>query len=342
VNVATGSSPEGARDRGEVASARGGRFRVEGRHRSAVVGVLSGGLSSEREIATRSARAVGGALRSRGYRVEEIDVGRDVAIELTRRGVEVVFIGLHGRYGEDGCIQGLLEMLGLPYTGTGVLGSALAMDKWASRQVLTASGLPVAPGVLLHGDRSPLKLPCDLPVVVKPRGEGSTNGVSLVRKAADLEGAVALARRYDGDVLIEQYIPGREVTVAILDDVALAAMEVVPLGEEFHTYEVKYTPGREQFLLPAPLGDRYEPVLDLSVATHRALFAGSYSRVDLRVREDGQAFVLECNTLPGLHELGWFTAMAAHAGLQFPDLVEILLDRAQLGVRETRREETPR
>jgi D-alanine-D-alanine ligase len=317
------------------------RFEVEGRHRGKVVGVLSGGLSSEREIADRSARAVAAALRSRGYRALEIDVDRDVATELRRRAVEVVFIGLHGRYGEDGCIQGLLEILGLPYTGTGVMGSALAMDKWASRQVLAAAGLPVAPGTLLSGDRAALELPCDLPVVVKPRGEGSTNGVSLVRDAAFLEGAVALARRYDDDVLIEQYVPGREVTIAILDDVALAAMEVVPLGDEFHTYEVKYTPGRERFLLPAPLGELYDPILELARATHRALFAGSYSRVDLRVRPDGQAFILECNTLPGLHELGWFTAMAAHAGIEFADLVELLLDRARLHVRETRREESP-
>jgi D-alanine-D-alanine ligase len=317
------------------------KFQVEGRYRGAVVGVLSGGLSSEREIACRSARAVSAALRSRGYRVEEVDVDREVASELRRRSIEVAFIGLHGRYGEDGCIQGLLEVLGLPYTGTGVMGSALAMDKWASRQVLSAAGLPVAPGTLLAGDRARLELPCELPVVVKPRGEGSTNGVSLIREASALEGAVALARRYDEDVLIEQYIPGREVTIAILDDVALAAMEVVPLGEEFHTYEVKYTPGREQFLLPAPLGDLYDPVLELAVATHRALFAGSYSRVDLRVRPDGQPFILECNTLPGLHELGWFTAMAKHAGIEFGDLVELLLDRARVHVRETRLEVTP-
>jgi D-alanine-D-alanine ligase len=303
--------------------------------------VLSGGLSSEREIACRSARAVAAALRARGYRVAEIDVDRDVAAELRRRRVEVAFIGLHGRYGEDGCIQGLLEVLGLPYTGTGVMGSALAMDKWASRLVLAASGLPVAPGVLLQGDAAQLSLPGPLPVVVKPRGEGSTNGISLVREAAALEGAVALARRYDEDVLIEEYVPGREVTVAILDDVALAAMEVVPLGADFHTYEVKYTPGRESFLLPAPLGELYQPILELALASHRALFAGAYSRIDLRVRPDGQAFILECNTLPGLHELGWFTAMAGHAGIEFADLVELLLDRARLGVRETRREEVP-
>ena len=126
------------------------------------------------------------------------------------------------------------------------------------------------------------------------------------------------------------------MTVAILDDRALSAMEVVALGDDFHTYEVKYTAGREEFVLPAPLGEHYDAALELALGSHRALLAGAYSRVDLRVRPDGAMFVLECNTLPGLHELGWFPAMAGHVGIEFGDLIEILLDRAALGVRETR------
>ena len=137
-------------------------------------------------------------------------------------------------------------------------------------------------------------------------------------------------------MLIEEYVPGREVTVAVLEGRALAAMEVVPLGDELHTYDVKYTPGRERFVLPAPLGDLYPRALDIALQTHDALFAGSYSRVDLRVRDDGAMYVLECNTLPGLHELGWFPAMARHAGIEFPELIERLLDLASLHVRETR------
>jgi len=299
------------------------------------VGVLSGGLSSEREISERSARAVAAALRTRGYDLCEIAVGRDVARELREQRVEVAFNALHGRYGEDGCIQGLLEVMGIPYTGAGVLGSALAMDKWLAKQILQAAHVPTPAGTLIGPGRD-CQLPCALPVVVKPRGEGSSNGVSIVREPAALEGAVALSQRYDADALVEEYVPGREVTVAVLDGKALAAMEVVPLGDELHTYDVKYTPGRERFVLPAPLGDIYPRVLEVALATHQALFAGSYSRVDLRVRGDGALFVLECNTLPGLHELGWFPAMAKHAGIEFGDLIEHLLDLAAVNVRETR------
>lgn len=306
-----------------------GRFR---RHR---VGILTGGLSSEREISERSARAVARALSSRGYDVCEIAVGRDLATRLAAEKVGVAFNALHGRYGEDGCIQGLLEVGGIPYTGAGVLGSAIGMDKWLAKQLLVASGLPTPPARVIGTGREACELPCPLPVVVKPRGEGSSNGVSIVREPTALEGALALARRYDDDVLIEEFVPGREVTVAILDDRALAAMEVVPLGDEMHTYDVKYTPGRERFVLPAPLGELYQPVLDVALATHRALLAGPYSRVDLRVRDDGAMFVLECNTLPGLHELGWFPAMAAYAGVEFTDLIERILDLATLHVRET-------
>ncbi len=310
---------------------------VQGLHRGRRIGVLAGGLSSEREISERSARAVCEALTRRGYDAVEISVARDAAAVLSAQGVEVAFNALHGRYGEDGCIQGLLEILGIPYTGTGVLGSALSMDKWLSKSILERSGIETAPGVLL-GPRDPIAWDRAFPAVVKPRGEGSSNGVSLVRESAALAEAVAEARRFDADLLVEEFIEGREVTVAILDGVALAAMEVVALGDDFHTYEVKYTPGREEFLLPAPLGDGYGPALEVALQSHRALSGGAYSRVDLRVRPDGRIFVLECNTLPGLHELGWFPAMAAHVGIGFDDLIEIVLDRAGLGVRETRME----
>ncbi len=311
--------------------------QVEGRHRGKRIGVLSGGLSSEREISERSARAVGEVLTGRGYDVVAISVDRHVAAALADDGVEVAFNALHGRYGEDGCVQGLLEVLGLPYTGAGVLGSSLSMDKWLSQGILQRSGLPTPRAVLVGPSDEPV-WDGSYPVVVKPRGEGSSNGVSLVRDVAGLAGAIAESRKFDPDALIEDFVPGREVTVAILDDMALSAMEVVALGDDFHTYEVKYTAGREEFILPAPLGDRYEAALEVALESHRALLAGAYSRVDLRVRPDGEIFVLECNTLPGLHELGWFPAMAAHVGIEFGDLIELLLDRATLGVRETRME----
>ena len=309
---------------------------VVGRYRGARVGILSGGLSSEREVSLRSAHAAATVLRARGYDVVEIEAGREVAADLRAKAVDVAFNALHGRYGEDGCIQGLLETMAIPYTGAGVLGSAIAMDKWLSKQLLAAAGIPTPRGRLVRGGAPLPELPAPLPVVFKPRGEGSSNGVSIVHTPGEIEGAAALASRYDDDIVVEEYIGGREVTVAVLDDVALAAMEVVPLGAEMHTYEVKYTPGREEFRIPAPLGEHYEAALAVAVAAHQTLLAGPYSRVDLRVRADGAAFVLECNTLPGLHELGWFPAMAAYAGIEFGDLIELILDRARLHGRETR------
>jgi D-alanine-D-alanine ligase len=311
---------------------------VRGRYRGSRVGVLGGGLSSEREVSERSAQAAASVLRERGYDVEEIAMSREVASDLRDRAVGVAFNALHGRYGEDGCVQGLLETMAIPYTGAGVLGSAIAMDKWLAKQILAAAGIPTPRACLVHAGAAPPGLPAPLPVVFKPRGEGSSNGVSIVRQTGEIEGAVALAHRYDDDVLVEEYVAGREVTVAVLDGVALAAMEVVPLGAEMHTYEVKYTPGREEFRIPAPLGEHYEPALEVAAAAHRALMAGPYSRVDLRVRADGAPFVLECNTLPGLHELGWFPAMAAYAGIGFGDLIELILDRACLRSSETRLE----
>ncbi len=315
----------------------GATFRPEGRWRQRRVGVVLGGLSSEREISERSGQAVAAALRRRGYAVVEIPSDRDLPTRLVAAGAEVIFNALHGRYGEDGCVQGVFEMIGLPYTGAGVLSSALCMDKWRARQIMAAAGVPVAIGALLRGDE--VRLPADMPLpcVVKPRGEGSSNGVVIVREPEAFAAACTAARGFDGDVLVEEYVAGTEVTVALLDGRALAAMEVEALGDDFHTWDVKYTPGRERFVLPAPLGENYAAVLAIAERAHAALDAGAYSRVDLRVWPDGRPVVLECNTLPGLHELGWYPAMARHAGLEFDDLIELLLDRAELTVRETRR-----
>ncbi|MFP6662607.1 MAG: D-alanine--D-alanine ligase [Deltaproteobacteria bacterium] len=307
-----------------------------GRYRGARVGILTGGLSAEREIARRSADAVAGALGRRGYQAVLIEADRKLAGRLGDAGVEVAFNALHGRYGEDGCVQGLLEVLAIPYTGSGVQASSLAMDKWLSKRVLQAAGLPTPGAELLGPAARPTR---GLPLVVKPRSEGSSNGVAIIRAAAETDAALAVARAFPGDILAEDFIAGREVTVAIFDDRALAAMEVIALGDDFHSWEVKYTAGREEFILPAPLGERYDEVLEIALQAHQAMAASGYSRVDLRIDATGKAFVLECNTLPGLHALGWFPLMAKHVGIEFDDLIEGILDRASLGVVETMREE---
>src|SRR5262245_24121465 len=181
---------------------------IRGRYRGARVGVLSGGLSSEREISERSARAAATVLRARGYDVVDIEMSREVAAGLRAAGVEVVFNALHGRYGEDGCVQGLLETMAIPYTGAGVLGSAIAMDKWLSKQLLAQAGIPTPRGRLLRGGEPLGELPAPLPLVFKPRGEGSSNGVSIVHHPGEIEGGAALAKRYDDDIVVEEYVAG--------------------------------------------------------------------------------------------------------------------------------------
>lgn len=293
----------------------------------------------------QSGTAVAKALRGLGYRVTTVPVGRDVAARLARVRPDVAFNALHGRYGEDGAVQGVLETLGIPYTGPGLLTSALAMDKTMAKTVWRSQGLstpawvtvasPTARGAGKAAGRLP-KLPAALPLVVKPNSEGSSVGVSIVRRRAELLAAVKLAGKTDARVVIERYVPGREVTVGILDGRALGALEVVAKGE-FHSYEVKYTAGREEFFMPARLSKSTTArVLALAEAAHAALGGGAYSRVDLRV--DGRTpYLIELNSLPGLTAFSYLPRIAAYAGLGFPALCEAILDRAALHIRESRR-----
>jgi D-alanine-D-alanine ligase len=299
--------------------------------------VLLGGLSAEREISVQSGEAVAKALASVGHRVTKVPVGRDLAARLQRLRPDVVFNALHGRYGEDGAVQGMLEMLAIPYTGPGILTSALAMDKTMAKTVWRSQGLATPRwAVVRTGTKRLPPLPAPLPVVVKPNSEGSSVGVSIVRRRSELRPAVRLAGRSDDRVVIEAYVPGREVTVGILDGRPLGALEVVAKGE-FHSYEVKYTAGREEFFMPARLSRATTArVLDLATAAHAALGGGAYSRVDLRV--DGRRpYLIELNSLPGLTALSYLPRIAAHAGLDFPALCQAILDRATLHVRESRR-----
>jgi D-alanine-D-alanine ligase len=310
-----------------MVSAAAGRRRVA---------VLVGGLSSEREISELSGRAVVKALRGLGYPVTVVRSGRDLAARLRRARPQVVFNALHGKYGEDGCVQGLLEVLGVPYTGAGVLTSAVAMDKALTKTLWRAHRLPTPEWIVVRGSRVPARLPMRLPVVVKPSREGSSVGVSIVRRRADLARAVRSAARFDGDVLIERYVPGREITVGILDGRALGTLEVVAKGE-FHSYAVKYTAGREEFHMPARVSPTTRARIEtLAEAAHEALGHAAYSRVDLRV-DGARPYLIELNTLPGLTDLSYLPRIAAYAGFTFPALCERILARATLGVMETRR-----
>lgn len=297
------------------------------------IGVLMGGLSAERDVSLKSGAAVHQALLSRGYDAVAIDMGRDLPESLRREGVEAVFIALHGRYGEDGCVQGLLELLQIPYTGSGVLASALAMHKLYSKQAFAAAGILTAPfRHFRRGEEVRLgELGFGLPLVVKPAQEGSSVGVSIVKTEAELTAALELAWRYDDGILVEQYIKGQEVQVGILDDQPIGAIEIVPKNE-FYDFEAKYTDGMAEHIFPARLAPQlYARAQQVGLAAHRALGCSGYSRVDLLVTEAGDCYVLEVNTLPGMTALSLLPEIAAKgAGLTFEELVERIIESAAL------------
>jgi len=293
------------------------------------IGVLMGGMSSEREVSLASGAAVLEALRSKGYDAVGIDVGRDVAQRLLQDGIGVAFNGLHGKYGEDGAIQGLLAVLGIPCTGSGILASAMGMNKIVSKTLFRSYGLQVGPyHVVERGDRNGLAAAKDgigLPLVVKPSCEGSSVGVSLVRDEKDYGPAAELAFSYDREILVEKYLQGMEVQVGILGDRALGAIEIVP-RDVFYSYKAKYEKGMSDHFFPARIPrDLTQRVLDAGLAAHRALGCRGYSRADFIIDRDGVPFILEVNTLPGMTATSLLPEIAQGAGIRFPDLVEEIL-----------------
>ena len=298
------------------------------------IGVLMGGLSAEREVSLKSGAAVHKALLARGYDAVGIDVGRELASRLEDEKIEVAFVCLHGRYGEDGAVQGLLELMGIPYTGSGVLASALAMDKVFAKKIFAASGLTITPYVVFKKGDTPLVsvLPFALPVVVKPSREGSSVGVSIVKSADDFPGAVAEAFSHDSEILVEKYVKGREIQVGILNEKAIGAIEIVPKNE-FYDFEAKYTDGMATHIMPAPLPqDQYSDLLKLGERAHTALGCAGYSRVDFIVTAEKEAYLLEVNTLPGMTALSLLPEIAQHAGVEFEELVENILLSATLKI----------
>ena len=305
--------------------------------RNKKVGVLFGGISAEREISLLTGEAVCKALRDRRYDITPIEVDADGVWMGRISEIAVAFLALHGKFGEDGAVQGFLELAGVPYTGSGVLASALAMNKPMAKRIWAAQELPTPPWqVVKKNETWALRSELAYPVVIKPGAEGSSVGVSIARSQERLHAGLAEAFRYDAQALVEAYIPGKEVTVGIVGDRALGAMEVIAKGE-FHSYEVKYTAGREEFLLPAPLApDVYNRVLAVALAAHHALECSGYSRVDTRVNDQGEIFLLEVNTLPGLTAFSYLPRIAEHDGLSYCDLIEEILRRATLHIQRGR------
>ena len=301
------------------------------------IGVLLGGLSSEREVSLRTGEAVLVALRERGHDAIPIYVDRDVDVALRQEKIDIAFIALHGRWGEDGCIQGLLETLGIPYTGSDVLASALAMHKGKAKELFRLHNLPtpayysltaadVGDLMAVHGD---FGFPC----VVKPIREGSSVGVTICHAVEDLAPAVERALCFDSEILVERFIAGREVSVAVLEDRAIGAVEIAP-RDGFYDYANKYTRGATEYFVPPRLSpERYRGVLAQAQRAHMALGCRGATRVDMIVSDSGNEFILEVNTVPGLTPTSLLPKIADVAGISFGELCEMMLAGATLATR---------
>jgi len=330
-----------------------------------------GGTSAEREVSLRSGTAIYNALKRLGYNVVDIDAGPDICNELYKKKVELVFLALHGGHGENGSVQGMLEVLGISYTGSGVLASALAMDKEASKKIFLYHKIPVPPfvvvtsNVIVHPHPNPPpsrgrelirsadkyfpspsrgegkgggeclgsglwalgseQIDFPLPWVVKPATEGSSVGVSIVKSETGFKQAVETAFSYSSRAIVEKYIEGKEIHIGILNDKVLGGVEVKP-SLEFYNYEAKYTPGLTEYILPPEIDSRaYERTKAAAISAHIALGCKGATRVDLRVDIEGNPYVLEVNTIPGMTETSLLPKIASLAGFDFPALIEEII-----------------
>ncbi len=306
------------------------------------IGVLLGGLSGERDISLRTGEAILSALQGKGYDATSIFVDRDIDLVLRQTHIDVAFLALHGRYGEDGCVQGLLEVLGIPYTGSSVLASALAMNKAKAKEIFRLHNLPTAPSYLSEADSGEDIIDnhgsFGFPVVVKPVGEGSSLGVRIARDELELEAAIEEALRFDDDVLVERFIEGKEISVAVLDGKPVGAIEIAP-RRGFYDFHNKYTSGRSDYHFPPRISpERYRSVLRLAALAHDALGCDGATRVDLIASERGNEVLLEVNTLPGLTPTSLLPKIAHGAGMSYDDLVEEILKGARLRAHGHRRD----
>ncbi len=319
------------------------------------IAVLFGGTSTERDVSVASGSQVIAVLRRAGHAVIAVEASRGVllpehehqvlsehiddqppgeaqAVESKLPGIvanasledlDLIFLAMHGGIGEDGTIQGLLELAGIPYTGSDALGSALAMDKDVAKRLFLAAGVPTPVWLMVPATVEEVEQQIGFPVIVKPNGQGSTVGLSLVTDPAMLADAIDLAAGFGGHVMLEQFIPGRELTVGILDDAALAVGEIIPATGDIFDYTAKYQTDAAQEIFPADLNETdTERVQELALTAHRALKLASYSRVDFRLDPDGGLWCLEVNTLPGLTSGSLLPKSAAAVGIGFPELCE--------------------
>lgn len=301
--------------------------------------VLMGGRSAEREVSLVSGRACAKALRDAGYEVSEVDVGEDVGalVKALSPAPDVVFNALHGRWGEDGCIQGLLELMHIPYTHSGVMASAMAMDKQMTKSIAGAVGVTSPEGIVVSPQDLAAGDVMDRPYVIKPAQEGSSVGVRIVEEGDNRPPIDLATWKFGDEIMVERFIPGRELTVAVMGDEPLAVTEIQP-REGFYDYEAKYTGGRADHIIPAPVpAEITEAALQAALSVHRALGCRGVSRSDFRYDDTKAAgngtakdhlYFLEVNTQPGMTPLSLVPEQAAHCGISFADLCAWMVENA--------------
>jgi D-alanine-D-alanine ligase len=297
--------------------------------KTARVGVLMGGMSTERQISLKSGNAVLSALQGRGHTVIPIDVGPDLPAQLIAQKIEAAWLALHGSFGEDGCVQGLLEVMRIPYTGSSAAASAMAMDKIATKRLLQGTGVRLPTDhVWRTGDPIPTDVP--LPVVAKTPTGGSTIGIYLCHTQSELEAALAACAEMGAEVLLEQMISGEEITVALLDGRALPIVAIRP-EEGFFDFEAKYTKGKTEYLVPAPIADSTrDDAQEQARISYRAMNLAGIARADFIVDAKGTPWFLDVNTIPGMTATSLSPMAAGAAGMSFDYLVEHLLRGARL------------
>ena len=295
-----------------------------------MIGVLMGGLSPEREVSLTSGKEIYNAIKSKGLNATMIDVDHNIGATLAERKIDLACIALHGTWGEDGTVQGILEYLKIPYTGSGVLGSAIAYNKVVSKEIFMERGIPTAPyQVITAEERGRVKRKLDLPVVVKPADQGSSIGVSIVRTESKWEKALDRAFEVSEEILIEQFIEGKLLAIGMNGATPMPIVEIVPKSG-FYDYEAKYTEGKTDYVCPAQLTpEEVELCNEASVRVFQALKGRGFPRVDI-ILEGGTPYVLEMNTIPGMTPTSLLPMAAKQAGLDFDDLVIEILNRARL------------
>ncbi|MEJ8776815.1 D-alanine--D-alanine ligase [Pseudogracilibacillus sp. ICA-222130] len=301
------------------------------------IAVLYGGVSNEREVSISSSKGIMKALEKNGHDVIGIDFHPERLQEVIELNVDLVFIGLHGKHGEDGCVQGLLDMLGIPYVGSGVMASSVAMNKFKAKQLFEQVGIPVAKGEQYRMDQETnidtvvnhIHTNFEFPFVIKPNREGSTVGLTIVRHESETKEAVKKAAENDLYILVEQFIKGKELTVPVLGEIhkekSLPIIEIIPKNE-LYDYEAKYSVGGSEHIIPARIDeDLTEKIQAYAVLAHQVLGCETYSRADFLLTEEGIPYILEVNTLPGMTPTSLFPDAAKSIGISYEEMIEQII-----------------